>query len=140
MKAELTITRNAAGEWYLLPSDEDDQETLRNLGMGPIVVNLKRNRNPKYHRYAFQMLRYLFEMSHDPGQFEPWRKWLTIKAGFVHTYGFPDGSVLVEPESLSWESMDEARFRLVWKDIHQTWCRIYGKKVTEEELMRWAMM
>ena len=125
----------------LTAADSDTCEMLQDIPeLTKVVVDVKQSRNPQFHAYAFTMLGKLHEMADVETPFDPWRKYLTIKAGYCKTTGFPDGSVLVEADSLNWQSMSQARFKQVWLDLHQTFVNIYGNKLSMEDLETWAMM
>ena len=129
------------GATGLYPNTDEGIELFFKIPDGTeLILDIKRSRNPKFHRYAMAMLNRLHDMADDETAFNPWRKWLTIKAGYFSVTGFPDGSSLVEADSLSFESMSEEKFQQVWKDLHQAFCRIYGQKITYDELTEWSVM
>lgn len=50
-------------------------------------------------------------------QFEPFRKWVTIQAGYYDEYIMPDGSTQKEARSISFAKMDDAEFSGVYKSV-----------------------
>jgi len=125
----------------LLPADDEAKEQLAKIPDGTeLVLDIKRSRNAKFHRYAFAMFSRLHEMIDIDIAFDPWRHWLLIQAGYCTTTGFPDGSILVEAESMSFESMSQDKFEKVWKDLHRKFCEIYGQKITYDQLTEVSVM
>ena len=127
----------AKGQGCLVPMDDEAREQLNRLAP-EVVIDIKNSRNPQFHRYAMAMFTRLHEMSDEEAGFDPWRKWLTIKAGWSITTGFADGSVQVEAMSLAFEKMSQDKFEKCWRDIHQAFCATYGQKMTYDELTEWS--
>jgi len=127
--------------YSLFPIGDDAETAIKRLKEGEeLVLDIKRSRNPKFHRYAMAMFSRLHEMSDEEAGFSPWRRWLLIQAGYCSTTGFSDGSVHVDADSMSWDTMYEDQFQECWKDLHATFCRIYGKKLTLDQLTEWSVM
>lgn len=125
----------------MYPYDDEAVELVQKIKPNQIVTcDIKRPRNPLFHRRAFKMMTILYDMIEVDAAFDAWRKWLLIQAGFCTTTGFPDGSVLVEADSLSFENMDEDKFQKTWAAIHQKFVDLYGERLTQEELNEWARM
>lgn len=125
----------------LVPVGEDAHDYLKKQQEGQAyVIDLVRNRNPGFHRRSFKMMKIMHEMSDVDIAFDPWRKWLLIQTGYHRTTGFPDGSVLVEADSMAYEKMNQEKFEVVWRDIHQKFCEIYGDQMTYDQLNEWSFM
>ena len=125
----------------LTAADSDTCDILAAIPeLTTLVVDIKQNRNPGFHRLAFSRMHLLWEMADIDVAFEPWRRWLLIQTGYCTTTGFPDGSVLVEADSMNWESMSQDKFKQAWLDLHQKWVDIYGEKLTQDQLQEWAML
>jgi len=124
-----------SGRFY--PANDEASNVFSIYGEGEeVVVELKKYRNPKYHRYAFNTFRQLYDMIDSEGSFENWRRLLTIKAGYYDTVGYMDGSCMVVPKSLSFESMDDIQFREVVRNIHQAFIDKYGDRISFDDLWR----
>ena len=138
-----TFSRTEVEDWIpaFTANDEDAEEIFKKIPLGTeIVLDIKRSRNPKFHRYAMVMMHRLHDMSDEDAGFDPWRRWMTIQAGDCTKTGFADGSVQVDADSLSFESMTEDKFQQCWRDIHAAFCKIYGKKITYDQLTEWSVM
>ena len=99
-----------------LPYDEESVDlTSRKKDGALFVVDIKQSRNPRYHARAMKMLRIMYEMVDEQLLFDPWRKMLTIKAGYFTAIGSVDinGTVrqAVEAQSLCFENMDNDEFK-----------------------------
>lgn len=124
--------------------DEAVALTRRKKDGSKYVVDIVEGRNPEYHRRAFKMLHILYDMVDETIAFTPWRKLLTIKAGFFTAIGKVSikGTVTsaVIADSLAYEKMDQEKFRECWLAIHQAFCDKYGKLLTMDQLTEWSMM
>ena len=74
-------------------------------------------RNRQFHKKVFTFFNYCFNYwvsnkpdLDEPGQFDYFRKELTILAGFSNEFYAIDGSVRVEAQSLSYANMDQDEF------------------------------
>ena len=100
------IKDNHDGAPGLFPSTDEGLELLfKILDATELIIDIKLSRNPKFHRYAMAMLRRLHDMADDDTAFNPWRKWLQIKAGSFSVTSSPVGSWLVDAASLIFASM-----------------------------------
>ena len=125
----------------MYPYDEAALDYVRKIPENRLVIaDVKRSRNPQFHRRAFVMMNRLHEMSDEDAAFDPWRKWLLIQAGYCTTTGFANGSVRVEADSMTYESMDQDKFETCWRDIHQAFVNVYGKTLTYDQLSEWSTM
>lgn len=108
------------------------------------VLDLKAQRNPKYHARAFALLRVLFDMIDSDVQFNPWRKLLTIRAGYFTSIGKinieGETSVAVTADSLDFENMDQDEFKECFQGLHQAWGDKYGETISYDQLMEWSEM
>ena len=128
-----------------LPYDADSVDlTSRKKDGALFVVDIKQSRNPRYHARAMKMLRLMYEMVDEELMFDPWRKLLTIKAGYFTAIGSVDinGTVkqAVEAESLRFENMDNDEFRACFEALHQAFIQKYGELLTMDQLNEWAAM
>ncbi len=79
-------------------------------------------RNPMFHRKYFALLKLSFDyFEPQPTEFkgreilplknfEEFRKWIVVKAGFYDVIGYPNGAVRVRAKSISFASMSESSF------------------------------
>ena len=129
----------------LVPIDQATTDLLAKQAEGSIyVLDIKPSRNPLFHSRAFALLKVLFDMVDSDIEFNPWRKLLTIKAGFYTSVGkvCVKGvtSVAVEADSLSFEKMDNEEFQECWQGLHRAFYQKYGERISFDELMEWSEM
>ena len=129
----------------LQPMDDDALKLFDSLSENEvIVIDYKKSRNPRFHRRAMAIFRELLAMTDDEHKigFEPWRKMMTIKAGYFTTIGKVsvngETSVAVQADSLAFENFDEQEFRQVFNDILTAFAQKYGHELTPEQLSTWS--
>lgn len=102
----------------LIPSDEMTADSLTCLKTGELYqVEIKRQRNPAFHRkmfsffqFAFQYWRGANQFQDEQKQFDSFRNELTIMAGYYDQVFALDGSFRLIARSLSFASMDNDEF------------------------------
>ena len=118
MKVQLIKTADA-----YIPESEADWEALGKVSVGErLYGDLKRPRNPAFHRKAFALLNASFANQDQFENKEAFRRWMTIKAGY-YTVVVVDGASHFQAESLSFGNMDQADFEKVYsgfKDVAVT--------------------
>ena len=111
----LYLLNTASG---LKPLYDDDFEEKKKLKIGESYrATIVHPRNIQFHKKAMV----LFKIGCDNSKtvdmpFDSYRKYATIKAGFANVYKTPKG-VFVEAQSLSFDSMDEAKFQDVYSRV-----------------------
>lgn len=135
---ELVLTRSPSGA--LVPADAPSAEFIARLKVGAgLRGEFKRQRNPKFHRKAFALLQFAFDLWDAPaleyqGQpveknFDRFRRDIVILAGFFKQTVNLRGDVRLEAESLSFANMDEDRFSEVYAAIlNVVWTRVLKSK------------
>ena len=140
----------------LMPAHESDAEVLKKLPVGqPIRVKVTRVRNPQFHRKFFALLNYLYDIWEPPvaiaehelrsGKFDPdlaqpeknfdrFRKDIIILAGFFTHQFRVDGSVRVEPKSISFAAMDETEFEELYGKVIDVGLKYVARNYSEDEL------
>jgi len=83
-------------------------------------VDIKLTRNPAFHRKVFAFFNFCFEywcgqnaglkFLNESAQFDTFRRQLTVLAGYYDTSYKLDGSVRIEPKSLSYGEMKQDEF------------------------------
>lgn len=132
------------GPTTLQPVSEPDEEVIEALPYGvELQGELRRTRNSHFHRKFMALLRLGYQYF-DPmpvhgmiprKDFETFREWATIAAGYYETVGLPDGSVKVKAQSISFAKMDETEFSRLYSamiDVMLQFLTKYG--FTEQEL------
>lgn len=90
---------------------EKFRRTITALEIGATLkFSFKLPRSPKHHRYFFWKLAGLFDRQDRFEDSERLRSWLTVGAGYADFVPGPDGQMVALPQSLAYESMDEAEF------------------------------
>lgn len=125
------------------PFDEESLELASTLDENSVwVTEIKPARNPKFHRYAFKMLHIMHDMIDTDYEFDPWRRNMTILAGYykahgtVNVHGIP--MARVEADSLSFESMEQDDFEKFFTAFHRAFEMKYHKDLTYDQLCEWA--
>ena len=140
----MKCTIQKQGDCYLPYDEESVDLTSRKKDGALFVVDIKQARNPRYHARAMKMLRIMFEMVDEQLLFDPWRKMLTIKAGYFTAIGSVDinGTVrqAVEAQSLCFENMDNDEFKDCFLALHRAFIQKYGELLTMDQLNEWAAM
>jgi hypothetical protein len=122
---ELYLQRTKHG---LSPEDPIGAEMLEKYRFGDrLLCKITKPRNPLFHKKFFKLLQVGFNYW-EPGEinskygkpeknFDQFRKDVTILAGFYTVVTRLDGSVRVEPKSISFASMDEEEFERLYSNV-----------------------
>ncbi|MGO0305058.1 DUF1367 family protein [Endozoicomonas acroporae] len=125
--AELSLQKVSAQ--MLVPVSDDDQMFIRQLKTGQVIrAEFRKTRNPHFHRKFFALLKLGFDhFEPQPCQmegtdqwftpeknFDEFRRWVTVKAGFYDVIGYPDGGVRVRARSLKFASMSQEAFEQLY--------------------------
>jgi hypothetical protein len=125
LKQEFVKTSEGA----LLPVGEPVKSYER-LGAGEtIVLDVKRQRNPKFHRLAMSWLMSVFENQDHFQTFDQMRYTLTCMAGYIKHQEVRGNKVIVIPKSINFESMDDDEFNQWQQDIDTVLREKYGINV-----------
>ena len=118
-----------ATSYALVPAHQTDEDALKALPTSvPLRVKVTRMRNVQFHRKYFALLNYAFECWTPPeGQalasnisvvveknFDRFRKDIIILAGFYEAHYRLNGEVRLEPKSISFSSMDQDAFDILY--------------------------
>lgn len=111
----------------LQPSDEEGKETLRKFPVGADVwVEVKKARNPKFHRLYFALLQLTFENQERYTNFEHFRKAVQVAAGHVEELITLDGEVLLQPKSIAFDQLDDLGFHAVFTETMKVCAKMLG--------------
>ena len=104
----------------LTPASDRDSEALSKFKTGEMYpVELKRSRNPSFHRKVFTFFQFCFEhwkgtaqveFMNEAAQFDVFRKNLTVLAGYYDSFYTITGEVRIEARSLNFGSMSQEEF------------------------------
>ncbi len=109
----------------LTPANDMESDKLIKFKTGQMYeVDMKLTRNPKFHGKVFAFFNFCFahwksdkEFIDESGQFDNFRKDLTIMAGYYDEYYNIHGDVRVEAKSLSYASMKPEVFEQCYKAL-----------------------
>jgi hypothetical protein len=132
----------------LIPTDPESQEWFNKIKPGQVVsAEFKQIRNYRFLKKWHALLRIGFE-NWEPGKidskygvpeksFERFKSDLVILAGYFDTTIRLDGSVRVEPKSVSFAKMSEDDFQLLYSKTIDVLIRyVYGAGMTHDEMDR----
>jgi len=105
-------------------SDAEAARMVRYANGEQWTVEIKQARNPDFHRKVFKFLTFCFEhwasdrvFMDEVGQFDCFRKNLTVLAGYSEKYYSIRGAVRVEAKSLSYGNMDQQEFEIFYSAL-----------------------
>ena len=137
------LTRTLSG---LLPTEPDSEDWYRKLKIGQVVwSDFKKVRNYQFLRKYFALLNVAYD-NWIPGEvnskygvpeknFDRFRADLTILAGFYENTIRLDGSVRIEPKSISFAKMEAEEFKELFdKTIDVLIKYVYNSKISKEEI------
>jgi hypothetical protein len=140
---QIYLTKTMIG---LIPSDEKSREWFDKIKLGEAVhADFKKVRNYRFLKKYFALLNIAFD-HWEPGQinskygtpeknFDRFRADVTILAGYYESTIRLDGSVRIEPKSISFARMSESEFKELYsKTIDVLIKHVYGSKMTPEAI------
>ena len=105
----------------MIPADEASADVIAELGPGQYRAKLSKPRNVAFNRKFFALLHVAFEAwepnhlgEHVRASRERFRKDLLILAGYYESFAGIDGSIHLEPKSISFAAMDETEFQQLY--------------------------
>lgn len=98
-------------EGGLFPLDADGREMVAAVKGKRVLVTAHAPRNLQHHRLLFALLRRICESGAWEGDEETLLEWLKIGTHHVRTVVGPNGKPYYVPESISFESMPQDKFR-----------------------------
>lgn len=111
---------------HLSPSSESSAEDYKKLREGnEYSVELKKARNPKFHRKAFKLIKVMFDNQEQYDDMRSYRRMLKVKTGSVETY-FVGEQMIMELKSWDFASMDDLEFERLYKRILDVAMEQYG--------------
>ena len=103
---------------YLLPSSEDSVEEYDKLRPGQeYSVEIKKARNPQFHRKGFKLLHELFVNQEKYTVFEDFLVEVKLVTGHYKEHITNKGKVIYVPQSLSFENMDDLEFERFYNKL-----------------------
>lgn len=128
----------------LEPADDITAEKLTKFKTGEqYEAEIKRHRNPAFHRKTFAFLNFCFEhwsggneYQDKEAQFDRFRRDLTILAGYRNEVFKIDGSLRVEAQSLSYANMTQDEFEQFSVAMQNAAMRTIFKNADEQTIQR----
>ena len=123
MKVQLLLRKDRS----LIPTTKHDDDLLKSLHPGDrVICEIKKSRNPDFHRKAFAMLHEIFDNQDTFTDFDRFREWLQIAAGIVETIIGPDGQTYYKVKSLAFHKMDNIEFERTYQALITAACEKLG--------------
>ncbi|MGX2956410.1 DUF1367 family protein [Ursidibacter arcticus] len=131
-----------------VPLEERDLPALQGFKNGEIYpVEIKRMRNPAFHRKVFAFFNFCFEhwsadktewkYFDERKQFDTFRKHLTVLAGYKDVTYTIDGRLRVEAQSLSYGNMDQDEFEQCYSALINAALKdVFGNTTDENVINR----
>lgn len=121
---KLTLIKQLNGTFKVAyPSD---YENAKKIPLNePFEIDYKKQRNIKFHRKFFALIKLVFDNQEQFSNIEILRKELTIEAGFYNEYPNYQGEVKKDAKSISFSSMDEIEFNEFYDRIIDAIVKIY---------------
>lgn len=137
---KIEIFKQAGG--VLIPASDTEAEKLTKFKTGEqYTIEIKRTRNPAFHRKVFAFFGYCFEFWASEREFiseskqrDIFRNHLTVLAGFYDEFYGIDGRVRIEAKSLSYGSMSQAEFEECYSALINAAMRHIFKGVDDENI------
>lgn len=141
---ELTLIKKGD---LLLPVTSDDRDKVESLKENQILhCEATKKRNVKFHRKFMSLVSAAYDMFEPPEveikgrmiagtkDFDEFRKWLIVKAGYYDIIGYPDGGVRLRAKSIAFSNMDEEQFSKLFSNCIDVVIRYICVNFTEKEL------
>lgn len=107
----------------LVPAFPSDYEIVKSIPPGELIIaELKLDRNPKFHRKFFALLKFLQE--HLPEEItnkyntpDEFRMFVQYHCGITEEFQDEQGVIHILPKSLAFGALDEIEFGTIYRDI-----------------------
>ena len=135
----LQKTRTPLG-YCLVPCHQSDLDAIKKLPTDPLRVKVTRPRNVRFLRKYFALLNVLFDYFEPPEEyigeknFSRFRADMIILAGFYEKHVRLDGSLRVEPKSISFSKMSEDEFSDLYNKTIDAGVKYVVRNFTGDEL------
>ena len=134
-----------ATEAGLVPFDQSAADWFDKIPIGAAVEGeFRQPRNAKFHRKFFAMIQVAFSNYDWPEVSTPWgpaktnfelfRKYVIVRAGYYQAALTPTGDIRAEPKSISFASMSEDEFQKLYSDVLDVILREFLDNWTEHDM------
>lgn len=132
--AEIFLTKDQSGR--LAPATEGDLQKIQVMQAGQgLKARVILQRDLQRHRRYFKMLHVMFDSQDHYQNFEHFRAWLIMKAGWVETSVAPNGTVMFFPKSISFENMEEDEFQQLYSACINSFLENLGAGINQDDLL-----
>jgi len=113
---KITLIKTFSGSFK--PAYDTDYENAKKIALNePFEFEFKKPRNYRFHKKFFALINMLYQNQEQYNNLEHLRKDLIVAAGYYDLrYNF-DGVEILEPKSISFASMDENEFNLLYSAV-----------------------
>ena len=121
----------------IIPLYDSDYDKFKRVPKDKeVLVEIKQQRNSKFHRKFFALINMVFENQDTYIDLDTFRKDLTIEAGFYTEYVDFHGELKRESKSISFAKMDEIEFSKLYGKFIDTVIRIlkWDSEMIEENI------
>lgn len=101
---------------------------LEVLGNESITFSWKEPRSGPFHRRFFAMVNRVFESQEQFQLDRHMLDWLKVGAGYADLVPGPKGKPVAMPKSINWETLDQAEFEPIARDIWQFFRSTYATR------------
>ena len=116
--------RKIGNEIFVVGADSFDK--LKDIPNGEYVIDLRKHRNPKFHRKAFSLFQLCYENQDTYDLFEDLLVEIKLKTGWYTEHITTKGALIYVPKSIAFEAMDEADFTVFYNKALDVCARIMG--------------
>ena len=100
----------------LVGNTEEDREKMAGAGLDTLFkCTTKKKRNAANHARFFVFLQHAFDMQDCFDDFDIFRHWVTMGAGYFRSAVTPKGVTIFIPDSISFENIEEEEFKILFR-------------------------
>ena len=119
------------------PFDERGIKVVKRLRDGDIIrCEFWKQRNVRFHRKFFALLKIAFENQDKYDVFEAFRAEVIMRAGYFNTHIHLSGQESFSPKSISFKNMDQMEFEKLYSAVIDVILKFFLVGMSEEELRR----
>jgi hypothetical protein len=119
----------------LAPASDEALKVLGRYQFGEeVIVEHKRGRSAKQHRYAFKFFAMTFDLQDEYDSPDVWRKVLEISAGHFDPVVDKNGRTHLWPRSIAWDALDQDQFNELFNHIQDAFLAKYSNGISCEQL------
>ena len=117
------------GQAHLVPGYAVDEEVFEKLRVGSMYkVDIRKARNPDFHRKAFALIKLIFESQEKYRTIEDLLIELKLRVGWYHEHIRSNGELIYVPKSISFADMDDLHFAQFYDAVIDIAIQDYGLK------------